>query len=429
MGGTASGELASRGGEHDAEEYRTEPDTRGPANPFRRGVARAAAARVSSLHASGGPPDALAEVVVDSISRHEQLLRVFHLIDILFGARQPLTTAELKERLQERGVIDDMSDKSIRRDVEFLERFGYAVKESKKRSPKGVNVQAWAIQPGRGAAELQPPAITLPELLSLAVARDFLTPLAGTVYWRGIAQVIDKLEKVATPELLAYVHEHQEGLVVHPRPTTGKYRSKTLNAVHRAIRGSRELEIRYTGVADRSPRRSVIRPEALVLYDGSVYVAAYRAAAAGRSGRGRDPDAIRFFKLDRVTDALVTSRTFDRRPTPVAELLADSITIFRAAEPPRRYRIRVEPTLARWAVEKPFHPRQRVRRQPDGGLVLEIERAWDGEMLPQLLALGDAVEVLEPADMRDRIADTAAAVAARYAVRPRAAVSRLPASG
>ncbi|MEY3205947.1 MAG: hypothetical protein RLZZ21_2278, partial [Planctomycetota bacterium] len=32
---------------------------------------------------------------MDSISRHEQLLRVFHLIDILFGARQPLTTAEL----------------------------------------------------------------------------------------------------------------------------------------------------------------------------------------------------------------------------------------------------------------------------------------------------------------------------------------------
>jgi hypothetical protein len=30
---------------------------------------------------------------MDSISRHEQLLRVFHLIDILFGARQPLTTA------------------------------------------------------------------------------------------------------------------------------------------------------------------------------------------------------------------------------------------------------------------------------------------------------------------------------------------------
>ncbi|MFM7243221.1 MAG: helix-turn-helix transcriptional regulator [Planctomycetaceae bacterium] len=366
---------------------------------------------------------------MDSISRHEQLLRVFHLIDILFGARQPLSTGELKERLRDRGVIDEMSDKSIRRDVEFLERFGYAVKESKKRSPRGGSVQAWSIQPGRGAAELAAPAITLPELLSLAVARDFLAPLAGTVYWRGIAQVIAKLERIATPELLAYVHEHQEGLVVHPRPAAGKYRSKTLNAIHRAIQGSRELEIRYTSLADRAPRKSVIRPEALVVYDGSIYVAAYRAGGTARGASGRAADGIRFFKLDRVADARVSSRTFDRRPVPVADLLVDSITMFRSPEAPRRYRVRVDASLARWAVEKPFHPRQRVRRQPDGGLVLEIERAWDDEMLPQLLALGDAVEVLEPAAMRKRIAETAAAIAARYAGRPRAAVSRLPASG
>lgn len=366
---------------------------------------------------------------MDSISRHEQLLRVFHLIDILFGARQPLATGELKERLQARGVIDELSDKSIRRDVEFLERFGYAIKASKKPSPRGGSVQAWAIQPGRGAAELTPPAITLPELLSLAVARDFLAPLAGTVYWRGIAQVIAKLEHVATPELLAYVHEHQEGLVVHPRPAAGKYRSKMLNAIHRAIQGNRELEIRYTSLADRGPRTSVIRPEAIVVYDGSVYVAAYRTEGTARRASGRAADGIRFFKLDRVADARVSSRTFDRRPVPVADLLADSITMFRSAEAPRRYRVRVDASLARWAVEKPFHPRQRVRRQRDGGVVLEIERAWDDEMLPQLLALGDAVEVLEPVAMRERIAETAAAIAARYAGRPRTAVSRLPASG
>ena len=38
---------------------------------------------------------------MDSISRHEQLLRVFHLIDILFGARQPLTTADVEKAFAE----------------------------------------------------------------------------------------------------------------------------------------------------------------------------------------------------------------------------------------------------------------------------------------------------------------------------------------
>jgi predicted DNA-binding transcriptional regulator YafY len=370
---------------------------------------------------------------MDSISRHEQLLRVFHLIDILFGARQPLTTAELKERLQSRGVIDDMSDKNIRRDIEFLGRFGYAMKESKKRSPKGIAVQAWSIQPGRGAEELTAPQISLPELLSLAVAREFLAPLAGTVYWRGIGQVIGKLERVATEQLLAYVAEHQEGLVVHPKPPAAKYRSRTLNSVHRAIRNALELEIRYTGLADARPRKSTIRPEALVLYEGAVYIAASRAAASRGADSGRRRTAadetIRFYKLDRVADARVTSRTFARSGTAVGDLLADSITIYRSTEAPRRYRIRVDRERARWAVEKPFHPRQKVKKQADGGVVLDIPRAWDGEMLPQILALGEMAEVLEPLDIRARLAETAAAIAARYAGRPRRSAASLPASG
>jgi predicted DNA-binding transcriptional regulator YafY len=174
---------------------------------------------------------------MDSISRHEQLLRVFHLIDILFSARRPLSTAELKDELRHRGVIDEMSDRNIRRDLDFLGKFGYAVKKAKKPSPRGGSVQAWAIEPGRGAGELRGPTITLPELLSLAVARDFLAPLAGTFYWRGISQLIAKLEKIATPALLAYVDEHKEGLVIHPKPAAAKYATRMLNSVHRAIRG------------------------------------------------------------------------------------------------------------------------------------------------------------------------------------------------
>ena len=358
---------------------------------------------------------------MDSISRHEQLLRVFHLIDILFGARHPLTAADIKERLQSRGAIDEMSDRNIRRDVEFLEKFGYAVKASRKRTPRGTTCRAWEIVPGKGADELSAPAVSLPELLSLAAAREFLTPLAGTFYWRGIAQLLAKVEKIATPELLAYAAAHKEGLVVHPKPREAKYSSRTLNAVNRAIRNALELEIRYTSLADRRPKKAVIRPEALVLYDGSIYVAAHRAPPrAGGRGRAGGDAAIRFYKLDRLTEARPSSRTFARSGTTVEALLADSITIYRAIEPPRRYRIRVDPERARWACERPFHPRQRVRTQADGGVILEIERAWDAEMIPQLLGLGGAVEVLEPADVRQRLAEEAQRVVDRHGGRPAA---------
>jgi predicted DNA-binding transcriptional regulator YafY len=366
---------------------------------------------------------------MDSISRHEQLLRVFHLIDILFSARYPLTTTELKDRLCDRGVIDEMSDKSVRRDVEFLEKFGYALKQTKKRTDRGTTCQAWSIEPGKGAEELKTPAISLPELLSLAVARDFLAPLAGTLYWRGISQLLAKLERVATPQLLEYVESHKEGLLVHPRPSASKYRSRTLNAINRAIRNTLELDIRYTSLADEKPKRYTIRPESLVLYDGSVYIAGHRVAPAGvkaatalakrkkadaGGGVAAADTAMRFFKLDRVTEAKPTSKTFTRSSESVETLLADSITIFRSADPPRRYRIRVKAARARWACEKPFHPRQKVTPQADGSVILDIERGWDDEMVPQLLGLADMVEVLKPEDIRDRLLETAQRIAAMY---------------
>jgi predicted DNA-binding transcriptional regulator YafY len=211
------------------------------------------------------------------------------------------------------------------------------------------------------------------------------------------------------------VEEHKDGLVVHPKPPAAKYGARTLNAINRAIRHSLELRIRYTSLASGKPKASVIHPEALVLYDGSIYVAAYRPpAAGGRAGQADGDDTIRFFKLDRIADAKPSSRTFKRRSESVEALLADSITIFRSADPPRRYKIRIDASRARWAREKPFHPRQKVREQADGSLLLEIDRAWDDEMIPQLLGLADCVEVLEPADVRERILEIAQRIAAKY---------------
>jgi predicted DNA-binding transcriptional regulator YafY len=91
--------------------------------------------------------------------------------------------------------------------------------------------------------------------------------------------------------------------------------------------------------------------------------------------------------------------------------------------------VRIDAERARWACEKPFHPRQRVRRQADGGVVLEIERAWDAEMMPQLLALGSHAEVLEPADVREAIAAEAGRIAARYTGRGLRSVGARSVSG
>jgi predicted DNA-binding transcriptional regulator YafY len=358
---------------------------------------------------------------MDSHGRHEQLLRVFHLIDILLGAARSLSAVELKTALLDRGVVDDISERNIRRDIGFLESFGYDVREEGRREGRGAMRKAWRIEPAPGLSFPSAPAVTVPEILSLAVARDFLVPLAGTCYWRGIGQLIQRIERLATPALLDYVDRHREGLILHPRPTGGKYAVKLLNAVHRAIRQSLELSIGYRGVADEEPRTIRIEPEALVVYDGSIYVAAHVAAA--RPSAPSAVTTIRFFKLDRVIDARVTERSFEPRAGDVAALLADSMTMFRSPAPPRRFRIRVAPSRARWACERPFHPRQEVVSQPDGSVILEIARGWEEEMIPQLLGLAGEAEVLEPVDVRERMLAAARSIAELYEREPVAAAA------
>lgn len=347
---------------------------------------------------------------MNSISRYEQLLRMCSLIEILSNARRPLSTSELKEGLVDRGAGDGLSDRTVRRDLGFLESFGYPLKRDPSSNGGRGQGGRWSLEgtPARGG--LTPPPMSLPAVLALLVARDYLLPLAGTFYWRGITELLGRAERQASPALVKFANEHRDGLVVHPRPEKGRYRARLLAAVNRSIRNTLELDILYQGIRNKKAVRRRIQPESMVVYESAVYIAAYPVGIKDAS-----PGCLRFFKLDRLQSARVTAKTFERRAEGVADLLADSMTLFRpSSEKPRKYRLVVAPERSKWACEKPFHPGQRVTHRPDGSILLEIDRAWDGEMLPQLLGLAEFVEVLEPEDMRAEVVATARRILAVY---------------
>ena len=55
------------------------------------------------------------------------------------------------------------------------------------------------------------------------------------------------------------------------------------------------------------------------------------------------------------------------------------------------------------------------RADPEGWLHLRIRLDWPHEVPERLLAVGSSIEVLEPAELRVRMADTAREVLRRYA--------------
>ena len=188
---------------------------------------------------------------MDSISRHEQLLRVFHLIDILFGARQPLTTAELKERLQSTG--------RDRRDVGQEHPPRHRVPGAVRLRHEGV--EEAVAQRDRRAGLVDPAG---PRRRGTHGAADLAsrTPLARR--GPGVSRAAGRHgllagHRAGDRETGAGRHaascsptspSTRRGSSSIPGRPAAKYRSRTLNSVHRAIRNALELEIRYTGLAD-----------------------------------------------------------------------------------------------------------------------------------------------------------------------------------
>lgn len=335
-------------------------------------------------------------------------VRLVHLLEVLLTADGPQSIADLNCALQERFGLVDSTPNQIRRDLTRLEAFGYQLARTKKQSPRGGTCLAIALgrlPSGRSQAAA---GMGLLGLLGLAITRDLLTPLAGTIYWPGIEALLAQVDAVVTPGLLEEASLHLQGMLVHPQPPSHA-QQPTLAAINQAIRQQVELQVTVHLAGQPRPRKLVLQPTAVVAHGGRFFFASFVPEEAAAQPTPQ------FFAIDQITRAKPTNRSWSRPAINLSESLAGRTTLSCSAESPRRYRLRVAAERIHWVVNKPFHPEQTLEPQTDGSLILTIARAWDDEMLPAILSLGDHVEVLEPDEARDWLLDTARAMIGRYA--------------
>jgi predicted DNA-binding transcriptional regulator YafY len=78
-------------------------------------------------------------------------------------------------------------------------------------------------------------------------------------------------------------------------------------------------------------------------------------------------------------------------------------------------RLRFDASVASRVRESVWHRSQKLTELPGGGVELELDVAGIVEIRPWILGWGDAVEVLEPPELRDVVAAAVTRAAARYA--------------
>ena len=151
-----------------------------------------------------------------------------------------------------------------------------------------------------------------------------------------------------------------------------------------------------------------IEPLGLVIKGGVWYVVA------------RADGQVRTYRVARVMSAAVTSERFERSEDfDLAAFWGESTAAYEQAVRRIEIRLRIQPGhegliadvlgAATAATAEPFE-----RPDPDGWVGLRLWTEWPDEAHFRLLGLGAVAEVLEPPELRERLAAEARAVARRY---------------
>lgn len=167
-----------------------------------------------------------------------------------------------------------------------------------------------------------------------------------------------------------------------------------LKSIAGAMRGPYRLTLMYQGEHDPEPKHRVIEPYGL-LFGTRHYLI------------GRDiakDDRFRRFRLDRMSDVEITIQWFEKDKDFDLQAYAEqSFGSFHSDAEFTRIVWRFSAAAAVAAREFEFHPKQEFIDQDDGSLLVIFDASGLVEMAWHLAKWGDAVEVIEPAALRDMV--------------------------
>jgi predicted DNA-binding transcriptional regulator YafY len=322
------------------------------------------------------------------MARNEQLIRQHKLLQILERYRFGRTLNELRDELVDELGLTSLHVRSVRRDLEALQAAGLDLA-----SHDSARGRVWKLGPlFRGSHKITASAT---ELIALSLARDLLTPLAGTQFWIGIESFWSKIRESLPGSVWDHYQKYRQVMLVLGVPAKSYEKQQgILKTINRAILEHRVVEIDYQPLGQTQPSTRRVEPYGIALYQGSLYIIADACEAA------EDQHRVRHLKLDRFRKAVALDEWFKPRADfHIERHLRESIGIFSGGQS-RNFRIRLSAYAARWLEEDPWHADQQLSPQDDGSVILSVNAAHDLEIIPRVLALGAEAELLSPASSR-----------------------------
>jgi proteasome accessory factor C len=227
------------------------------------------------------------------------------------------------------------------------------------------------------------------ESKALMLALDLVGPLVAATMQHDLASV---REKLATT-----FGNYGAPAVPATAPSDGD--QKVLTKITEALREKRVLRLEYWSQSRSELGRRDVEPLILQRLKQHWYVVAWC----------RNADDVRSFRLDRIKSASVLKREFEMRDIDLTGYEADTPSTIE--ELPRTTLVHFAPEVARWIIEG----RPDATRLVDGSATLRLATAGDQWLMEEILKYRGKAVVIEPADLRERIAARSRELAASVA--------------
>ena len=319
------------------------------------------------------------------------LIRQWTMLRTLAARKQGLGVRELAHEM-------DVSEKTIRRDLQLLARLGFPLEESAGDHGR----KSWRMN-GDGLLELR---FTFDELAALYLGRRLLEPLAGTVVWDAAQRAFQKIRSGLSERSLNYLAKL--AATFHGTTVGASDYAQRGDIIDRLMMAAEERKIAFITYRSLRSTEAVtydVYPYGVIYHRGSLYLVAF-APAHGE---------LRHYKVDRIDDVDVQPLQFVR-PTDfnLQSHLANAFGVFVRNGRETKVRVRFDPSVARYVEEKHWHPSQKLTQEPDGSLLAEFTLSALEEVTSWILGFGANAVVLEPELLRGEIFNSLKQSVRRY---------------
>jgi proteasome accessory factor C len=216
-----------------------------------------------------------------------------------------------------------------------------------------------------------PPRLTPLEARAIRLALEFVGPMIAADAHTPLDRVRRKLEETFG----------QFELTQTPEPHVGSEEERLVATFTEAIRDRKLVEIEYQKEGEQTWSKRIVEPYSLERSLPNWYVHTW----------DRTRDAEKSFRLDRMRSATLSEDTFEPREGFEPTRLGDARTV----------KVLYSKPIARWALERGARPLR------DGTALAEMPVGSAEWLVGEILSYRGEAVVLEPSDLRSRIAQRA----------------------